>query len=509
MQVAWVLTTANPSELHCVLDPKKQVLTGAHPLNVPSVHSPTMTVQSEHNRVDAGAEKERPPLLYPLVHTQDTRGIHPQPDIRTAGDMTGGLLRSEKPDVLSHLHMGTVGDEAGELESNSPELAESICLYEATALTISEFDAPGPSSIVPEERYRLSAVVSSIVGQDARKAAAPSFAPEGRAVGQVAEWIETPVDDAAPAQAPPVADALHVGAVLQAQDAEAAPASALTASYENAQLTYSSSSSSRSLLAGSATPDVPAIDLGGHLRSRSPIEARVDVAAPLPPFAEESSTRHAREGAEIEQDTVPAIDLGGHLRSRSPIEARVDVAALLPPLAEEFSTRRAREGAEIEQDTEAVSASASIPAELLMALAGGRNPFPVVPADAARLSSDYPPSIPPAVSVFFARLLDIRTTMAVSAIVRPKTESRTVNELGDTSSHEPTMLVLLSCAKPNVSFTFLYLSVASLVTGYLDFVLVSSIIRTLWITHLEHFGVSDAARYRLWEREGIGTRALN
>jgi hypothetical protein len=81
-------------------------------------------------------------------------------------------------------------------------------------------------------------------------------------------------------------------------------------------------------------------------------------------------------------------------------------------------------------------------------------------------------------------------------------EVRTLLKLEDTSICEFAWYSsVTSCASPG------HLSVLPSLTAYLDPVLVSTLLRTGTITHLEPLEVGDATPYRLWEREGIGTRA--
>jgi hypothetical protein len=83
-------------------------------------------------------------------------------------------------------------------------------------------------------------------------------------------------------------------------------------------------------------------------------------------------------------------------------------------------------------------------------------------------------------------------------------EPRTFSELKGASIYEPVYFPSVTSCVP-----LLHLPVLSSVTAYLNSVLVSTLLRTGTITHLEHLEVRNAAPYRLWAREGIGTRAMS
>jgi hypothetical protein len=95
---------------------------------------------------------------------------------------------------------------------------------------------------------------------------------------------------------------------------------------------------------------------------------------------------------------------------------------------------------------------------------------------------------------------------------KKKEAGHTFEELARTST-SPLNILLTSTSLNSPSYSFGSLSRALsdlfFVTASLVIALVSAIVQAGMITHLEHLEVGDAAPYRLWEREGIGTRLGN
>jgi hypothetical protein len=76
------------------------------------------------------------------------------------------------------------------------------------------------------------------------------------------------------------------------------------------------------------------------------------------------------------------------------------------------------------------------------------------------------------------------------------------------TSRSASFILSVSSFLPSTSILFPSL-VPSSVLDYMNFVLISAILRTFTATHLDSSSVGDGALRRVWEREGIGTCSWN